>query len=251
VHRAECGSAPAEVDARRGESARQALIDAGVDLFGRLGPDGATTRDIAAAARQNVAAIPYYFGSKDGLYRAVVQFLLDRALQRNLGLIEETEALLQDARATPAALLKALARVTRGYLAILTRDDTLALARIITREQLDPTAAFDLFYVGAISRVHRCLAGLLDRYSGLDPQADPVASVLRAHLLFGSMLGFRVAGTTAMRRAGWSELGADELERIVRVACEHSEIYARGLRAQARRSHAAAARRAPMAPRRR
>ncbi|MBN9445309.1 MAG: TetR family transcriptional regulator, partial [Bosea sp.] len=49
------------------EGTRQALIRAGLDLFGRNGFDATSTREIAQAAGVNSAGIAYHFGGKDGL----------------------------------------------------------------------------------------------------------------------------------------------------------------------------------------
>jgi len=221
-------------DPRRGEPARRALIEAGIELFGRRGLEGTTTRAIAHASGQNIAAIAYYFGSKDGLYLAVAQHLLVTIFGRLLPLIEHTEALLADARATAPALLQALRELCGGLLLMLTREETRTISRIISREQTDPTAAFELFYERAIVRAHRCLAGLLDRYAGADPGA--IDSVLRAHILLGSILGFRLASTTVLRRTGWQQYGPREVAHIERLVCEHAEVYARALRAKARKA---------------
>lgn len=219
-------------DARRGEAARLALIEAGIELFGRRGLEGATTRAIAHEAGQNIAAIGYYFGSKDGLYLAVAQHLLDTIRGRVLPLLEHTEALLADGRAKPAALLQALRELCRGFVAMLTREETRAMSRILTREQTDPTAAFELFYEGAIARTHACVAGLLEQYAGTE--RGSIDGILRAHILLGSMLGFRVAAATVLRRTGWQQFGAAQVQHIERLACEHAELYARSLREQAR-----------------
>src|SRR5690606_37490820 len=60
----------------RGET-RDALIDAGIRIFGRDGYLAATTKTIASEARANQALISYYFGGKDGLYRAVVERIVE------------------------------------------------------------------------------------------------------------------------------------------------------------------------------
>lgn len=53
----------------KGEQAKSQLIAAALAQFGEYGLH-ATTRDIAALAGQNIAAITYYFGSKEDLYLA-------------------------------------------------------------------------------------------------------------------------------------------------------------------------------------
>ena len=54
----------------KGEQAKSQLIAAALAQFGESGLH-ATTRDIAAQAGQNIAAITYYFGSKEDLYQLV------------------------------------------------------------------------------------------------------------------------------------------------------------------------------------
>src|SRR5947207_9900827 len=56
---------------------RQRLIRAGLVLFGAQGLDGVSTRQLAAAAKVNQAAIPYHFGGKEGVYRAVATYLVE------------------------------------------------------------------------------------------------------------------------------------------------------------------------------
>ena len=58
----------------KGEQAKSQLIAAALAQFGEYGLH-ATTRDIAAQAGQNIAAITYYFGSKEDLYLACAQWI--------------------------------------------------------------------------------------------------------------------------------------------------------------------------------
>lgn len=60
----------------KGEQAKNQLIAAALAQFGEYGLH-ATTRDIAAQAGQNIAAITYYFGSKEDLYLACAQWIAD------------------------------------------------------------------------------------------------------------------------------------------------------------------------------
>ena len=74
----------------RAEITREKLLSAALDVFGRYGFDGTSTRQLSEAAGVNLQAIPYYFGSKEGLYLAV----LERAYQKIRSL--ETRLELED-----------------------------------------------------------------------------------------------------------------------------------------------------------
>lgn len=58
------------------------ILDVAERLFSELGFEGASTRHISKEAAVNMAMLNYYFGSKDGLYRAV--------LERRLGNFRQT-----------------------------------------------------------------------------------------------------------------------------------------------------------------
>jgi TetR/AcrR family transcriptional regulator len=66
---------PESRDPRHHNSAatREAILEAAERIFGDEGLEGARTEAIAAAAGVNKALLYYYFGSKDGLYRAVLE----------------------------------------------------------------------------------------------------------------------------------------------------------------------------------
>jgi len=53
-------------------SARERLLEAATKLFAANGLEGTSTRDIAKAAEVNISLISYYFGGKEGLYKAVI-----------------------------------------------------------------------------------------------------------------------------------------------------------------------------------
>ena len=66
---------PAARSSRHHNSAetREAILEAAERIFGDEGLEGARTEAIAAAAGVNKALLYYYFQSKDGLYRAVLE----------------------------------------------------------------------------------------------------------------------------------------------------------------------------------
>lgn len=62
----------------QGSEARLRVLAAAVEEFARHGFAGARIRSIIESARANVAAVNYYFGGKDGLYRATLMSLAVR-----------------------------------------------------------------------------------------------------------------------------------------------------------------------------
>jgi len=61
---------------------RKRILSAAVQVFGRKGFKAATVREICHAARVNLAALNYYFGNKQALYRTVVTDLLENVFER-------------------------------------------------------------------------------------------------------------------------------------------------------------------------
>ena len=66
---------------RDAEATRRRLLEAAAAEFAELGIAGARVDRIAAAARTNKAQIYHYFGSKDGLFEAVLASLLHEILE--------------------------------------------------------------------------------------------------------------------------------------------------------------------------
>lgn len=58
---------------------RDTLITVAIEKFGQKGFEGVGTREIAAAADTQMSSIGYHFGSKEGLYEAAANHILNRA----------------------------------------------------------------------------------------------------------------------------------------------------------------------------
>ena len=53
-----------------------------VEVFSELGFEGASTRTIVERAQANLVSIPYYFGSKLGLYHAAAEYIGSNIAER-------------------------------------------------------------------------------------------------------------------------------------------------------------------------
>lgn len=207
---------PRTPTADRSARTRARLVRAALELFARKGFAGASTREIARRARVNLAAIPYHFGGKAGLYTAVAEHIVGEMDARLAPLRDRVEAVRGGAALPPdeaRALLHAL--LERAAAVVLTAPEAELWAPFILREQMEPTAAFDVLYRGMASRildaVTRLLAQLLDR----DPEDLEIQ--LRAFTLVGQVLIFRTGRAAVFRRLGWTEVGEAELAAVQRV----------------------------------
>jgi AcrR family transcriptional regulator len=219
------GTVPEE-DLGRGAQARLALIRAAAEVFGESGLEAATTREIAQRAQQNIAAIAYYFGGKEGLYLAVAEHIVEIILARIGPLMDEAEGALRRERLAPERCLEYLKRLLA--LSIATNQAMVPVTGVIVREQIHPTRAFQVLYDGCLERLQRLGARLIHEYLG--PQSGMDECIVRFHALLGQSLAFRFARETIMRRAGWKKIGAAEEARIEAIVTEHAELALLGLR---------------------
>lgn len=104
----------------KGEQAKKQLIAAALAQFGEYGMN-ATTRDIAARAGQNIAAITYYFGSKEDLYLACAQWIADFIGEQFRPHAEEAERLFAQPQPDRAAIRELILRACRNMIQLLTQ----------------------------------------------------------------------------------------------------------------------------------
>ncbi|MBJ7221218.1 MULTISPECIES: transcriptional regulator CecR [unclassified Brenneria] len=214
----------------RGDQTRQQLINAALEVFGEYGLKAATTRDIANRAGQNMASIAYHFQSKEGLYLAVASWIAEYIRQIYRPLEAEIEAYLQlpPTRQSAEQTMDYLQRCLFNFSRLMTRQETLNISRIMSREQLSPTDAYPLIHQQVIEPLHRLMTQLVARYTGMDEE-DRLATI-HTHALIGEVLAFRVARETILLRAGWQEIGTEQTTLIQQILVEHLEILLNGLR---------------------
>jgi len=205
---------------KRGEGKKYALLMAALELFGEYGYKGTSSRMIAGKADANIASIPYYFGGKEGLYHAVVQYIADRIALHSknvsadiLALIEKDQPGKQNALEACNILMSGLART------FVESDEPKAWAQVIIREQANPTAAFDIFYDSYIKETERMAARCIGLYTGLDPECDEVK--IRFHTLIGQILSFVVSRESILRNLGVKTLKDKHISLIHRVLMTH------------------------------
>src|ERR1700691_3821 len=126
---------------RKGDETRQRILDAALSAFGEASFKAVTTRRIAQAAGVSLPTLQYYFGDKEGLYRACAQAIVERYRRHTGAAAQAARALSEDGAAgTARAQLKALIRALAGFLVGSTEAER--WAHFVARELRDPGPAF-------------------------------------------------------------------------------------------------------------
>jgi len=108
------------------------LIEAARTIFADKGYEAASVREITASASANLGAITYHFGSKQGLYDAVLASLLD-PLARAVGLGQPVSA---DAKGSALDRIDGMVAAMFAHLAAHPDLQLLVLQHVVTRQAL-------------------------------------------------------------------------------------------------------------------
>jgi AcrR family transcriptional regulator len=213
----------------RGGATRARLIAAALRLFGQRGFDGASTRDIAAAAGLNAPALQYYFDNKEGLYRACARHLVSRVWATMKGVVMVAEGLLSD-DADDEALVRAFCDIQVKMTAFLD-DANNDWILWVAREQtgFGPRSGSQLIYRRnkRITEVNAAIIGrLLGRARG------DAECLTREMLLSGQLLFFHFMRRSALATLALKDLDARHLTLIERVLREHTTASLRAMVAQ-------------------
>lgn len=207
----------------RGEVTRQKLLTAAIQVFGRLGFDSTSTRALADAADVNLQAIHYYFGDKEGLYKATAEHIVELIGKHNAETAARVQARLAEAEQAghPIDVSEARGLLTDVVqtLAMLSVDRASEQwVRFMVREQIEPTEVFKRIYDAVIRPGLETTGRLVGIVLGEPPESEHVR--LRTLSLLGSVLVFRTTHATALAHLGWKGLGAREAKLVRALAAE-------------------------------
>ncbi|MCC6849071.1 MAG: CerR family C-terminal domain-containing protein [Deltaproteobacteria bacterium] len=171
------------------------LLDAAVELFARHGFHGTSIRDIAERAGVNVAAGHYHYGSKAGLYLAVLraQFAEVRSELARRGIEPPASAVRRASRRELVRLFEA--RVT-AMLEFLLGPPPSAHGQLMLREMCDPTEALPIIVAEFIEPQTREMERLVARL--IPDAAREVVSDI-AFSVIGQVLFYRFTMPVALR----------------------------------------------------
>jgi len=224
----------------RGEETRARIIGAAMRLFGEKGYEGASTRDIAAAAGVNAPALQYYFDNKEGVLRACIEHIADRAWDTLSDVVIEAERLIAEG-AEDEKLIEAYCdiqtRASEFKFKAADQDDwRLFMARL--QAGLDPDIGFEAVFRRISVRTLAVAAAIVGRLTGRPADDEEVR--VRTVALSGQFQVFHVCRRMALRLLDWDEIDAERQALVKKVVRDHTRELLRAFAARKRPQRPAA-----------
>lgn len=165
-----------------GEQARRRLLSAALVLFARHGYAKTSIRAISEAAQTNVASISYYFGDKQGLYRAIFE---DPELNVVFDPVDLDTTEL-DLRSVVDQLLREMVEPLKK-----SSEQLLLCMKLHFREMVEPTGMWQAEIENNIKPAHALLVATLCKHFGLQEADDDI-----------HRLAFEISGMGIMLHVG-------------------------------------------------
>ena len=170
-----------------GEESRQALLQAATDEFLAMGFQAARVQTITRNAGLGLSAINYHFGSKEGLYQAVLSQHAELAIAR--------QPLQGPPDLPPQAQLRWL--VSALLHRMVDPENPSRIGPLLLREMMTPTAAFELMFTRFASTQFQLGLEVLTRLLG--PQVPAPVVAMSLYSLFGQCI-FYMTGQPMISR---------------------------------------------------
>ena len=202
----------------RGEDTRRRLIEAAIEAFGTHGFDGTTTRMLAEQAAVTLPSIQYYFGSKEGLYRAVVEHIVTNMTERLGPAAGRARAAVANPKLPRADILARLCDLLEELLLAITRSDE-SLKRFLSRAEVEGADSLTLLQDGMRRHMIDPCAALVARLTG--GAADDEDVLLRTLAVIGQVSAF--CHVRARHAMGLVELTDRQVETVRRLVREQTK----------------------------
>ena len=173
---------------------RHRILDAAEVLFVEHGFEATSMRMITGAARANLAAVNYHFGSKDALIQEVFRRRLTELNRQRLAALDRLEADAGGAALKPSRIVEAYFGPAL-QLAADTEHGGHTFMRLLGRTYTEPNAFIRKFlaeeYAGVLERFRAAL------YRAL-PDVPREEILWRFHFMMGAM-SYAIAGTDGLQ----------------------------------------------------
>ncbi len=222
---------------QRGEDTSRRILETALALFAAEGFDSASTRAIAEQAGVNLPAIQYYFGSKEGLYRAAIAHIGEQATQAIAPISARVRNALDSGTPNRAQLIGLLCEMVDALVTMFL-DETLpgreSRSLFVSRVEVEHTAALDPLNDVMRELVMTPTSVLVGRLVGRPPDDEQV--VLRTLMILGQAKIF--CSRSVVRALGWETIGEGRIDAVKALVHQHTRAICRSLASAATRDNA-------------
>ena len=216
---------------QRGEETRSRILEAALELFAASGFEGASTRTIAEQAGVNLPAIQYYFGSKEGLYRAVVEQFSHEMQIGVTPIAERIRSELAGGHASRRKLIALLCEMLEIVIELILDDSVPnreSRQRFFARMEVEPNAAVDALQDDMIRHVCAPCCAIISRL--IDRPAHDERVLLHAMTIIGQAKIFCGWGTN--RVLHWDTIGEERIRSAQLIVRQHIQAIFRDSRSR-------------------
>ncbi len=201
----------------RGEDTRRRILEAALEMFAAEGYEGASTRQLAEQANVNLPAIQYYFGSKEGLFRAVIDSIVQHTEAHMADLTKRVQAALERPDTERPELLELLCSMLEEFVSLVTGGTQVESKRLLfARAEVEDTPGLQHLHESGMRQVFQPCLELTARLAGRS--ADDETTLLRALSLLGQVTIFCHKGVRhALKSTDFTPERVAEIQRLVRA----------------------------------
>lgn len=218
------GTAPGPAAERPPQATSTRILDVAEELFMEHGYEATSLRQITRAARANLAAVNYHFGSKEELFEAVLTRRLDPMNLERIELLDQVE---RAAGSSPLTCEPILAAMLLPALK-LARDRERGgnnFLRLLGRAYADPAPFIRNFLSGQYATM---IARFKAAFGRALPELPRQELTWRLHFVMGA-LSYTLAGTDALKLI--AQLNPVEVDNDERLIARLAPFLAAGLKA--------------------
>lgn len=214
----------------RGEDTRRRILETALEIFATEGYEGASTRQLAEHADVNLPAIQYYFGSKEGLFRAVLEDIIEHTERHMAPLAPRVKAALADPMTSRDTLLDLLCEMLQSFVALVLGGTQIESRRLLfARSEVEDTPGLEQLHESGRRHVFAPCLELIARLLGR-PADDPEIS-LRTLAVIGQVTIFCHKG--ALEAGGAEKFTPDRARLIQNLVREHTIAIFRAISSKA------------------
>lgn len=161
---------------------KEKLLASATQMFAERGFDGVSTRDLVAISMVNLCSINYYFGSKQKLYDAVLDNIVDNVKENLISKIDEYK------KQNIPAIDKITFIISEFFDYLFSNKISNSMVMILFRELLNTTSGGDRIYKEIMEPLKRNFTNLVTEATGMDKQS----AYITAQCLFSHPISFRL-----------------------------------------------------------